>query len=216
MLDLSSSSLSFTSRSFRPCAGVKSRESTTEPVSGGKSSASANAARQRTRAARKHACLFTAPPSELHLRRCFRTGSCGEFRHPLFTGESRFCPDDCRESSQRRVKGTHRVDVTAPRGRYAILSVFELRLQSEEVSIGFEVGISFGDCQQPTERARQLRLGLLKSLDLVRVSEVGGVDFNLGRLGTCFYYGGKHVLFLRRIALNSGYQVWNQISAALI
>src|SRR6516225_4015140 len=147
MLDLSSSSLSFASRSVRLCAVMILAWSTRRPVSGGKSSASAKEARQNASPARKQAFSFTVPPLELHLRRRFRTRSCSEFRHWFFAGECRLCPDDCRERPQRRVKSTHRVDVIASSHGNAVLGAFELRLQSQEIGIGFELGIVLRHCQ---------------------------------------------------------------------
>jgi hypothetical protein len=47
-----------------------------------------------------------------------------------------------------------------------------------------------------------LRLGVLKSLDLIRIGEVGGINLYLRRLGTRFDYAGKYALLLRGIALN--------------
>src|SRR6516165_2515808 len=203
MLDLSSSSLSFASRSVRLCAVMILALSTTRPVSGGKSSASTKEARQRASPARTQACRFTIAPLELHLRRRCRTGSCGEFRHWFFAREGRFCPDDCRECPQRRVKGAYRVDIIAPCHRNAVLGPFELRLQSNEIGIGFEIGIVLRHRQQSAERPSQLRLSVLKGFDLVRVGEIGGINLYLRRLGTRFDHAGKHALLLRSIALDS-------------
>src|SRR6516165_130192 len=203
MLDLSSSSLSFASRSVRLCAVMILALSTTRPVSGGKSSASAKEARQRASPASTQAFSFTIAPLELHLRWLFRTARCSEFCHWFFARECRFCPDDCRECPQRGVKGAHRVDVVAPCDCNAVLCAFELRLQSHEIGIGFELGIVLRHGQQSAERPSQLRLSVLKGFDLIRVGEIGGINLYLRRLGTRFDHACKHAFLLRSIALDS-------------
>ena len=76
------------------------------------------------------------------------------------------------------VIGPHRFDIVAPRDGDAVLGAFELRLQGEEILIGFQIGIILADREEPAERAGQLRLRVLELLELVGIGQLRGVDLD--------------------------------------
>ena len=73
----------------------------------------------------------------------------GELSHRLVAGENSLRPEQGREGAQRRIVDQHRVDIVAARHRNAILGAFELRLQRQEVGVGFQVGIILSHRKQP-------------------------------------------------------------------
>ena len=95
-------------------------------------------------------------------------------------------------------------------------SYLELRLQRQEVSIGFQIGISLADRQEAPQRAAKLRLRILELLHLVGIGDGGGVDLDLRRLGARLGDLREDILFLLGVTLHRGDQIGNKIGAALI
>src|ERR1700677_1756205 len=82
--------------------------------------------------------------SELNLRRLFGAFGGGALGQRLVARKRGFRPEHGWESAQRGIVSAHRLDVVAPRYRDAVLGAFKLRLQCQEVGVGFEVRIIFG------------------------------------------------------------------------
>ena len=145
--------------------------------------------------------------SELHLRRRLRIVVGGEFRHRLVAAKHCPGPQQAGERLELSVVGPRRLDVVPPRRRDAGLSALKLRLQRQEVLVRLEVGIFFADREQAAKRARQLVLGVLELLELIGISELGGIDPDLRCFSPRFHHGGQHVLLLFGVALHGGDEV---------
>src|SRR6476660_1242850 len=112
--------------------------------------------------------------SEFHLRRFVRTFARREFRHRLVTAEERIGPYDSGECAKLGVIRTHGLDVVAARNRNAIFGAFQLRLESKEVLVGFELGIVLAHGDESAKGTAQLVLSILELLDLFRVGQLRG------------------------------------------
>ena len=101
----------------------------------------------------------------------------------------------------------------APFDGNPVFRPFELRLQIQEVLVGFQVGITLGDSHQPTERRRKL------ALRLIETGHSGGivhVDPGLRRFRTRFDYLFQRILFVGGVTLYGAHQIRNQVGATLI
>src|SRR5262249_9021885 len=234
MPDFDSRSASFCSMALRVAGSMMLAWSTTRPESAGKLSAKAPtiAKSRAARAATGHRTLLpraeeVRPPvilvplyrhgsSEFHLRRLGRIFGRGELRHRFVTAENSVGPDKAWERPQLGIVETHRFDVVAPGDRNAVLGALELRLQRQEVLIGFKIGIILAHGDEPAECAAQLILRLLELSHLVRIGELRGVHLDLCRLGPRLDNLRKDLSLLLGISLNGGDQIWDEIGPALI
>ncbi|MCY1415015.1 hypothetical protein D9M71_304820 [compost metagenome] len=98
----------------------------------------------------------------------------------------------------------------------AVLGTFKLRLQGEEVLIGFKVRVTLGHHHQATQGPGQLRLGLLELAQLLGIVQGAGIDLDRGRLGPGFYDRGQGFLLLLGVAFDRFDQIGNQVGAALV
>ncbi|MCY1377905.1 hypothetical protein D9M69_655020 [compost metagenome] len=125
-------------------------------------------------------------------------------------------PQATGERADLGVVFLHREDEIAPGHADAVLGAFKLRLQGEEVLVGLEVRITFGDHHQATQGAAELVLGLLVLLELFRVVEGRGIHLDRRGLGPGFDDGGQGFLLVGRIALDGFHQIGNEVGAPLI
>src|SRR5262245_32804687 len=230
---LASSAASLSSSAARAAGSRILASSTTRPLSAGNSSAAAEkASSSPTSASEVARASPPSPPkgrmlareepatrisrSELHLRRPDHVLGHREGLHGLFAAVERRGPDHARERAQLRVVLPHRVDVVAPRHGDAVLRAFELRLQRQEVLVRFEIGIAFRDREQPPERAAELLLRLLETLERLRIVEDVGRKLHLRGAGAGIGDLFEHLPLLRRVALHGLDQIGNEIGAALV
>ncbi len=156
--------------------------------------------------------------SEFHLRRRLHVlGHC-ERLHRLVVLVKRGGPDHAGKGAQLRVVLPHRLDVVAARHCDAVLRAFELRLQREKILVRFEIGIALRNRQQPSERAGELRLRVLKALERFRiVDDIGrNLHLNLGCPRARVDHFLEHLPLLRGVALHRLDQIGNEIGAALV
>src|SRR3954469_23923266 len=164
----------------------KTMRNPSEPESrGGKSTPGSGGACGGTR--RSPAALIArVARSEFYLRRRLHVLRHRERLHRLVVLVESRGPDDARERTQLGIVLPHRLDVVAACDRNAILRTLELRLQGKEVLVRFEVGIALRNRKQPPERAGELRLRLLETLERLRiVNDIWrNLHLNLGRART--------------------------------
>src|SRR6266849_9102431 len=89
---------------------------------------------------RRSWCGCLPERSEVHFRRCGRSGDAAEVRLRFESAESR--DDICREPTDGGVVLLDDVVVSLALHGDAVLSAFELRLQLEEVLIRFQIWIA--------------------------------------------------------------------------
>ena len=87
--------------------------------------------------------------------------------------------------------------------RNAVFSAFQLALQLQEILVGFQVGVTFGDDHQASQSLGQFALGGLELLEGGR-SELGGIDGDLGGFGARFHDVGEGLLFEVGVSLDRG------------
>ena len=76
-----------------------------------------------------------------------------------------------------------RLDVIPARHRDAVFGAFQLRLQGQEVLVGFQVRVALNHHHQPLQRGAELALRLLELLEFLRVVENALVHLNGTHLG---------------------------------
>src|SRR5262245_3808726 len=98
----------------------------------------------------------------------------------------------------------------------SVLRALELALQLQEVLVGFQIRVSLDDYQESLKSAPETGLSLLEFLKLRRFIQ----DFRRGLNGTDLGSGGGDGLqdfaLVRRVTLDGGDQVRNQIRPPLI
>src|SRR5262245_28194362 len=161
---------------------------------------------------------LTAWPLKLDLRRLGHLFGDRERLHRLVVPVERRGPDHSGESAQLGVVAAHGFDVVAPGNGNAVLGALKLRLQCEEILVRFQVGVALRDCEQPSQRARELRLRVLEALERFGIGDDvrRNLHLHLGcarpRVGHLF----QNLPLLRGIALHGLDQIGNEIGAALI
>src|SRR5271166_1035068 len=217
MPDFCSRSASLRSRSAFATGDRMLAASTTRPVSGGKFAAAKAAPIQS--AATKAASRVRHTASirlELHLGRGLRLGLRSERDQRLRGAKNRRRPKNGRKRPERRVEILRCRYVVPARDCDAVLGAFELRLQSQEILVRFEVRIVLADGEEATKGARQRGLRLLQLLDLLGIGEVVGVEMDRSRLGAGLRHLGQDVLLLFCITLNRGDEIGHEIGPTLV
>src|SRR5215831_6612991 len=223
MPDFDSRSASFCSIALRVAGSIMLAWSTTRPVSAGKFSAKApaivnNSAAMATtgrtallpRAEEVRPAVILMPlyrdgSLEFHLRRLGRILARGELRHRLVAAEECVGPDDAGERSQFCIVETHRFDVVAASNRNTVFGAFKLRLQRQEVLIGFQIRVILAYGDKPAKRASELILRILELSDLIGIGELRGVQLDLCRLGARLDDLSQNFSLLLGISLNGGH-----------
>ena len=157
--------------------------------------------------------LRFAAEVEFHLRRLFRASLRLEIRPLLETEGSGI--EHSRDALDLRVVALHDFVEATSLDRDAVLSAFELRLQSLKTGVCLQIRIALNDHHQPPERPAERPLRLL---ELRKLSGIGGrvVELNLADLSTRFRdFGERGFLKIGR-SFDGLHQIRNQVRAALI
>src|SRR6185437_7241656 len=125
-------------------------------------------------------------------------------------------PDHAGECAQLGVVLPDRFVVIAPRDGDAVFRSLKLRLQRQEVLVRLQVGIVFGDRQQPPQNAGKLILRRLVFLERFRIGDGGGIHFHLRGARARLHHVGQNGAFLLRVTLHGRHEVGDQVGAALI
>src|SRR5581483_12268893 len=125
------------------------------------------------------------------------------FEKMLFMHAGDVCNQNIRESLDRDVEVAHRAVVVAPRHLQLVLDVGELGLQFQEILVGLELRVGFGDRQEPAERTLQRALTARSLCDALGRDRRGATRGDLI----------KHATLVAGIRLNGLDQVRNQIAA---
>src|SRR5688572_5138588 len=121
-----------------------------------------------------------------------------------------------REGAHGGVVLLRGLDEAVARHGDAVLGALELRLQLAEVLVGLELRIVLRHHQQARQRAGELALRLLEALHCLRVGCLLGGDLHRADLGARVGHAEQHLALLLGVALHGGYQVGDQVGAALV
>ena len=88
----------------------------------------------------------------------------------------------------------------------AVFRTFQLGLELQEVLVGFQVGIVFGNGEQLAESGSNRALCFLVFGQLFRC-QVVGIYGHLGGLATGFYHTFQRFLFVRGISFDCVYEI---------
>src|SRR5574340_275383 len=231
-LDVFASCVCRSAESWTATADGRTRaRSTTRPLSGGTSSASAG--RPATTMSHSHPTRTTAPTRPISRISCsrprtsltlefhFRRLGHGLFiRHReiglLFHVQEKLGGQIRGEGADHLVELRHPVDITLTRHRDAILSAFELALEITEVLIGLQIGIVLRDGQQPSQGAGETLLRFLEFLEqgLIPQHLRGHLDARSLRPG--LDHTLQRLFLVGCVSLHRIHQVRNQIGPSLI
>ena len=125
-------------------------------------------------------------------------------------------PQPPGESTDFGVVLLHGGDVVTARHANAILGTFQLRLQRQEILVGFQVRIAFRHHHQPLQGRTELTLGLLELFQFFRIIEHVPIHLDGAHLGAGLGHFHQHFPLVTGIALHGIDQVGDQVCPALI
>ena len=125
-------------------------------------------------------------------------------------------PQTTREGANLGVVALNGEDKVAPRHADTVFRAFKLRLQRQEVLVGFKVRVTLGHHHQPAQGASQLVLRFLELFEFFRVVQRARIDLDRSGLGPRLNHRCEGGLFLFGRPLDRLDQIGDQVGAALI
>ena len=125
-------------------------------------------------------------------------------------------PQTTREGADFGVVTFNRLDEVATGHADAVFRAFKLRLQGEEVLIGFQVRIALGHHHQTAQGSGQLVLCILELFEFFRIVQGAGIHLDRRCLGPRLNHRCQGGLLLLGRALDRFHQVGDQVGAPLV